>query len=311
VMEALTRDLAVLSEAIRIRLLAVLEQHELGVGEVCRVVQLPQSTVSRHLKALQVAGWIRRRAEGTSGLFRVEPADVDPLGWRLWEVVREGWRETRQADEDRLRLEAVIASRVEQDSFFGSRSGEWDALRRELFGEGFLAPGLVALIPRGWTVADLGCGTGPALVELSPVVARVIGVDREVRMVELARARVAGLPNAEVRLGGLGDLPLEDAEVDAATCMLVLHHVEDPPTAFREICRVLRPGGTLVVVDMVAHDREDWARAMGHRHLGFEEQALATWAEDGGMRLVSFRLLPPAPDAQGPPLFLAVLEAFS
>lgn len=307
--DALTRDLAVLSEPIRIRLLAVLELQELGVGEVCRVVQLPQSTVSRHLKALQVAGWIRRRSEGTNGLFRVDPASVEPTGWRLWEVVRDAYAPSHQAEEDRVRLDAVLASRDAGGSFFGRRPAEWDALRRDLFGDGFLSAAIAALIPAGWTVADLGCGTGPALAELAPVVRRVIGVDREVRMLELARERTAGMANVELRVGGLEALPIADEELDAATLMLVLHHVDDPVAALREVARSLRPGGTLVLVDMVAHDREDWRHTMGHRHLGFDEGELRRWAELAGLGVASFRALPPAPDAQGPPLFLAALRA--
>ncbi|MEQ1501105.1 MAG: metalloregulator ArsR/SmtB family transcription factor [Myxococcota bacterium] len=308
-MDALTRDLSVLAEPVRIRLLAALDPQELGVGELCRVVQLPQSTVSRHLKALQVAGWIRRRSEGTSGLFRVDREAVDPVGIRLWDVVRDAYRATRQAEEDQLRLEAVLASRSEDGSFFGRRPGEWDALRRELFGDTFLTSAIAALLPPSWTVADLGCGTGPALIELAGAVRRVVGIDREPRMVELARARTADLPNVEIRLGGLEGLPLEDGEVDAAICLLVLHHVDDPTDAFREASRVLVPGGSLVVVDMVAHDREDWRHLMGHRHLGFGQDALIRWASAGGLALRSFRLLPPGPEAQGPPLFLAVFAA--
>lgn len=304
-LELLTRDLGVLSEVVRIRLLALLEEHELGVGELCRVVQLPQSTVSRHLKALQVAGWIRRRSEGTSGLFRVEPEQVEPSSWKLWEVVREVYLPTRQFEEDRHRLAHVLAQRHEAGSFFGRRHAEWDALRQAWFGERFLPAGLIALLPSEWTVADLGCGTGPALVELAPVVRRVVGIDQEPLMVEAARKRTQDLPNVEVRLGGLEALPLDDASVDAATCMLVLHHVVDPVAVFKEIARVLLPGGRLVLIDMVPHDREDFAAAMGHRHMGFEEAALAMWAEEGGLAAGSFRTLPPAEEAQGPPLFLA------
>jgi ArsR family transcriptional regulator len=307
-MDTVSRDLGVLAEPVRVRLLALLEHQELGVGELCRVVQLPQSTVSRHLKALQVAGWIRRRAEGTSGLFRVDPASVDPVGWKLWEVVRDAHAGGRQADEDAVRLEAVLASRSETASFFGRRHAEWDALRRELFGDAFLGPALLALIPRDHVVADLGCGTGPVLAELAPVVARVMGFDREPRMVEAALDRVRDHANVSVHLAALEDLPIGDASVDAATCVLVLHHVEDPADVFREAGRVLKPGGTLAVVDMVAHDREDWARTMGHLHLGFDPAALAALAKEEGLVRPVIRMLPPAADAQGPPLFLLVLN---
>jgi SAM-dependent methyltransferase/DNA-binding HxlR family transcriptional regulator len=303
-MDLVVRDLNVLAEPLRVRLLAVLEASELGVTELCRVLQLPQSTVSRHLKALRVAGWIHRRTEGTAALYGVSPAEVDEPGRRLWEIVRESFRATNQHDEDRARLEAVLASRA-GDGFFERMHAEWDELRRSLFGEGFLLHGLLALLPPSWAVADLGCGTGPALQALAPVVTRVVGVDREPRMLTAAAERTAGLTNVELRLGGLEALPLDDGEVDAATCILVLHHVDDLDRAFSEIHRVLKPGGRLAVVDMVAHDRRDWLKTMGHRHLGFDRVDLEAPARAVGLEPRTHHLLAADPEVQGPPLFVA------
>jgi ArsR family transcriptional regulator len=305
--EGVVRDLGMLADPVRIRLLALLSSDELGVGELCRVVQLPQSTVSRHLKALQVAGWVVRRSEGTSGWYRADLPSLPPEGRRLWDLVGGAFAPSDQAREDRDRLAAVLASR-EPDAFFGRMHGEWDALRRDLFGERFLLPAMASLLPPEWTVADLGCGTGPALVELAPVVRRVIGVDREPRMLDLARDRTASLPNVELRHGTLDHLPLADGEIDAALCVLVLHHVEHPHRAFAEARRALRPGGTLVVVDMVAHERRDWQLSMGHRHNGFGPDVLEQHAQRGGMRLRAYRAMPPEADARGPALFAAVLD---
>ncbi len=306
-LEELLGDLATWSEPARIRLLAALEAHELGVGELCRVLQAPQSTVSRHLKALQVAGFVRRRSEGTSGLYRAEVEGLEPSRLELWALVRDNFRRTRLAEEDRVRLETVLHEREGAD-FFQRRHAEWDALRRELFGDHFLAAALLALLPPTLRVADLGCGTGPALTELAPVVRRVIGVDREPRMLEVARERTKEFDNVELRLGGLEELPLADGEIDAAICVLVLHHVAALEEAFAGVRRALVPGGRLVVVDMVAHDRRDWLHTMGHRHLGFAREALLAPARRAGLVERTWRALPPAGEAHGPPLFLACYE---
>lgn len=305
-MDDVVRDLAVLSEPVRVRLLAVLEEAELGVTELVRVLQLPQSTVSRHLKALRTAGWIRRRTVGTASLHGADLDTVDPVGQQLWNVVGDAFRATHQAREDRVRLAAALAERDEGDSFFGRVHAEWDALRRELFGDTYLAAALAALLPADWTVADLGCGTGEILALLAPGVHRVIGVDREPRMLEAAAERTRSFHNVDLRQGALDALPLRDGEVHAATCLLVLHHVEAVDGALREAHRVLREEGRLVVVDMRAHDRRDWRHTMGHRHLGFDRAALVELARERGLDLVAWRDLPPAPEAQGPPLFLAV-----
>ena len=102
--------------------------------------------------------------------------------------------------EDVERLEAVLEARsVDSHTFFGRMHAQWDALRTELFGTSFILPALLGLLPGDPVVAELGCGTGPNLVALAPVASRVIGIDREARMLDAARQRVEGIPNVELR----------------------------------------------------------------------------------------------------------------
>ena len=307
-MSSLQHHLALFSEPMRVRLLVLLELEELGVGELTRIVQVPQSTVSRHLKELRVAGWIRRRSEGTAGLFRFDPDDVGADSVRLWAIVRDDFRDGRMYGEDAARLATVLESRTEDSrSFFGRLRGQWEQVRRELFGDAFAVPTFLSLLPEGMVVADLGCGTGESLVLLSPVVERVIGVDREQGMLDVAAERTSELVNVDLRRGGLDDLPLASAEVDAVLCMLVLHHVAQLDRAFSEMRRITRPGGRIVILDMMAHDRHEYRQTMGHVHLGFSETTLREAATEAGLVLQSWRALPPAQGAQGPPLFVAVL----
>lgn len=303
-MSDLQSHLTVLAEPIRVRLLAVLEREELDVGELTRVLQLPQSTVSRHLKALRLAGWIRRRAEGTSGLFRAHPEDLAQEALRLWEIVRDDFATSPQAAEDDHRLRAALDARSDSRSFFGRVGARWDAVRRELFGGEYLLPTLLSLLPSDLVVADLGCGTGEALAALAPV-CRVIGVDQEQAMLDIARARLGD--EVELHLAPLETLPLRDASVDAVLVMLVLHHVEDPARVLAEARRALRPGGRVVLLDMIAHGREDYRHSMGHRHLGFARETVEAHLDRAGLAVTTWRDLPPASDAQGPPLFLAIL----
>jgi SAM-dependent methyltransferase len=306
-MDPLYRQLALLSEPVRVRLLSVLADEELGVGELCRVVQLPQSTVSRHLKALQTEDLVRRRTEGTRSLFRtaVEQGEARDL----WAAVNDRFRATLQHEEDRARLAAVLESRAgESLGFFGRVHAEWDALRAELYGEAFLEPALAALASPDITALDLGCGTGANLARLAPWVRRAIGVDREPAMLRAAAERLAHLPHVTLLEGPLESLPLDDATVDLALCTLVLHHVDDPAQALAEARRVLRPGGRLAVVDMLPHDRGDWRHTMGHRWLGFAPSQLRSWAQEAGFRPGPCLPLHPGADAQGPPLFVARFE---
>ena len=304
--------LAVLSEPIRARILRVLEREELGVGELSRVLQLPQSTVSRHLKVLLVHGWLHRRTEGPAARVSLAADSLDADAARLWALVRDDPGSSLAASEDLARLDSILAQReVDSRAFFGRVAARWDALRDELFGQTFALPTLLALLPPDWIIADLGCGTGEVVARLAPLVRQVIGVDQEATMLDAARDRVAGRVNVTLLLGDLIALPLPDASVDAALCTLVLHHLTEPGAALAEARRVLRPGGVVVVLDMVAHDRVEYRQTMGHQHLGFTEQAMRGHAADAGLAVIDLARLPPDPAAQGPALFVARLAHLS
>lgn len=299
------RHLALLAEPIRVRLMALLAAEELSVGELVRVLQLPQSTVSRHLKALREAGWIRRRADGASGWFRAEEAPPSP---ELWALVQQDHATGSLWAEDQERLAAILVERAtDSHTFFGQMHAQWDALRTQLFGESFIMPALLALLPPESVVAELGCGTGPNLVDLAPNAAKVIGIDREQRMLDAAERRTQGLDNIDLRLGGLEDLPLAQGEIDLALCVLVLHHIQDLEQAFSEMARALRPQGRVAITDMRRHDRTAYRDTMGHAHLGFDPQDLQR-ALPANLELLRYTPLRPDPEMQGPPLFTAVVR---
>lgn len=301
--------LSVLSDPTRLRLLRVLEGEELGVGELGRVLQLAQSTVSRHLKVLHDGGWLARRSEGTANYFRLAVDALDGDAARLWALVRDQAGAGEPFASDLRRARGLVALReADAQAFFARHAGRWDGLRRDLFGDAFVLPTLLALLPPGLVVADLGCGTGEVVAALAPVVRRVTGVDREPAMIEAAARRTAELGNVALHAASLDALPLADASLDAATLMLVLHHVVDLGAVLAEVARVLRPGGRLVVLDMQAHDREEYRRTMGHQHLGFARPELARTATAAGLALETWRPLPASAEALAPPLFVAVLR---
>lgn len=304
----LFQRLSALSEPTRARLLRALAREELGVGELARALQIPQSTISRHLKQLHEGGWLEKRTEGTASFFRL--AEPLPEGAAaLWSVVAAELDGSGLYAEDLARVESVLAQReLDSRAFFGRHAAHWAQLRRELFGQDTALPALLSLLSTELVVADLGCGTGEVVASLAPYVRRVIGVDREAAMLAAARERAADMDNVTLLEGGLEALPLDDEALDAALCTLVLHHVEDLGAAFADVARALKPGGRLVALDMVEHDRREYRRTMGHRHLGFSEQALAALAEGAGLRPLSYRRLPPDPEALGPGLFVATFR---
>ncbi len=306
----LSEHLSALSEPLRLRVCRLLEQQELSVGEIARIVQLPQSTISRHLKVLGSSGWLQRRTDGTAALYRLDGEMLPATAQALWQAVRETVTRDVQAAEDDRRLERVLAERrTDSQSFFSRLGGEWDAVRDELFGRAFAGRALLGLLPRHWTVADLGCGTGAATALIAPFVASVIAVDQSETMLEAAQARLAGAANVRCVAADLEALPLETSSVDAAVCMLVLHHVENPGAVLAEMRRILRPDGTAVVVDMAAHQRQEYRQTMGHRHLGFAEGEMAGLLTAAGFWAGRIVHLPAEAEARGPSLFVATALA--
>ena len=298
--------LAALSDPIRARLLAALERHELTVGELHRALQLPQSTVSRHLRALADAGWVASREDGTSNLYRITASDKDAAARKLWLAVRDelGVLATVQRDAERVR--GVIAARhTTSQRFFASSAGQWDRLRAELFGDRAELFTLLGLLDHSWTVADLGCGTGQLAEALAPFVRRVIAVDESPAMLRAARARLSAHGNVDFRQGTLELLPLEAGEVNVAVLSLVLHYIAEPPKLLGSVRRALAPGGRLLVLDMRPHDRADLRDRMGHAWQGFSDAQLKGWSREAGFASCRTAAIPPQPAAMGPALSVA------
>lgn len=300
------RHMQTVADATRCRMLRILVPQELTVSELCAVLQLPQSTVSRHLKTLLDDGWIVSRRDGTSRFYSMVPGELAADARELWQLVEEQVSRSRAAEQDDRRVEGVLESRrSKSQEFFATAAGQWDHLRGELFGHTFHLHAALGLLDEAWTVGDLGCGTGQVAEVLAPVVRRVIAVDGSAEMLASARERLRTAGNVEFRQGELEALPLPDGHLDAALIVLVLHYVPDPARALREAARVLRPGGRLLVVDMLPHDREEYQQQMGHVWLGFSEAQLTRTVSTAGFTGVRFRPLPPDPAARGPLLFAA------
>jgi ArsR family transcriptional regulator len=291
---------------MRSRLLYLLERNELTVGELCSVVQAPQSTVSRHLKALADAGWLTSRPDGTNRRYAIAAGKLDAPLRSLWLLVRKETAGTLAAQQDERRVAQVLATRRSRsEEFFKAGASQWDQLRDDLFGRRFFLQALFGLLDESAVVADLGCGTGQVAEALAPFVGQVIGVDASPTMLKAAGKRLAGYDHVELRAGTLEALPIEGGTLDAAVMILVLHHVAVPGAAVAEAARTLKPGGRLVIVDMLPHDRDEYRAQMGHLWLGFAEADVERTLRDAGFDSVRMMPLPADPKAKGPALFAA------
>jgi len=133
-------------------------------------------------------------------------------------------------------------------------------------------------------IADLGAGEGTVSLMLARAAERVIAVDNSEKMVEYGAdvAHRHGVQNIEYRLGDLEELPLEDASVDVALFHQSLHHAIHPERAVAEAYRALRPGGRVVVLDLLNHGCEEAREMYADVWLGFSQPELLTLLRGAG-----------------------------
>ena len=306
--DTLQKVFKTLADPTRVRILALLEREELAVQELMEVLGMAQSRVSRHLGILREAGVLKDRRDGPYVLYRLALPESGP--WRGgWELVRGALDEDPGVARDRAALAHVLEARAARSrSFFDAVGPEWDALRKVLHDDLLRARALTLLVPDGLRVLDVGTGTGVLAQELAHLGCRVVAVDRSKAMLEAARARLAaeGVTGVDLREGDAAALPLEGASVDAAFAHMVLQYLPSPSEALADMARVVRPGGRVVVIDFVRHDREWMRQELGVAWLGLPPDDVCRWLEAAGLREARVEVQPaPARSADLPETFLA------
>ena len=293
-----------LADEVRLRVVHVLHAAELSVAELVEVLGLPQSTVSRHLKPLRDAGLVDTRREGTSVFYRRGATLGEPDVARLLERRLTGGAHARA---DTAAVKRVLERRRRRSrDFFDRVAGRYSALRQPGGGWEALAAALAAGFG-GQEVADLGAGEGSLTLLLARFARRVTAVDASPAMLREVerRAREGGVAGAvRVAEGDLEELPLKAGAFDAAFLSQALHHAARPERAVAEAARVLRPGGRLIVLDLVRHEQEWMREQWADQWLGFGADELKGWLERAGLRVAACEeLAGAAPDV---PVLLAV-----
>ncbi|HKY08226.1 MAG TPA: metalloregulator ArsR/SmtB family transcription factor [Candidatus Binatia bacterium] len=286
------RTLKALADPLRLRILAAVAEEELTVGEVQDVVASMQSAVSRNLAILREAGFVRDRKEGTSVYFSAR-RDMPEPARELFKSLHSRLSDIPEVKKDQARLEEARRRRLQRSqNYFESLAGDWEKVRKSYFDDRVGSLAIEKLLPRDLVLADVGCGTGSLTFELARFARRVIGIDLSPEMLRRARvaARERGVENVEFRQADALKLHLDPASVDAAFCVMVLHFLPDPKRAIAELCRIVRPGGSVVLLDLVEH-RQEWMREqMAHQWLGFHRAAIEKWFRAAGVASVDYDL---------------------
>ena len=299
--ESLNSALKAAGEATRLRILALLAEAELTVSELTAILRQSQPRISRHLRLLMQAGLVDRFREGAWAFFRrAERGGAAELARIL--IARLDVTDDTIA-RDRERLAAVRAQRAASaQSYFRRHAAEWDRIRNLHVAEEAVEEAINAAMGQApmRTLLDLGTGTGRMLELFGPIIDRGLGLDLSLDMLAFARARLdrAGLRHCSVRQGDIYDLALANDAFDAVIIHQVLHFLDDGARAIREAARVLRPAGSLLVVDFAPHQLEFLRDEHAHRRLGFAEETVSEWMQAAGLQVALHRKLAP-PEASG------------
>ncbi|MXP26820.1 metalloregulator ArsR/SmtB family transcription factor [Altererythrobacter indicus] len=266
-----------LSDPIRIRILYLLQEMELSVGELAHTLAQGQPTISKHLKALIDCGLVSRRKEGNWVFLRLGDASlVDPLFILLsrWANVH-GHNPWLAADA--ARLTAINAERSAQAAaYFEAHAAEWDRLRALHVATEDVDKATLRAIGEHQLgeVVDIGTGTGTMIHLLADRADYIIGIDRSPEMLRFGRAKLLqkDVTNAELRQGDMNALELPAGSADTVILHQVLHYANRPAAVIAEAARILKPKGKMIVVDVAPHDREELRREHAHARLGFDDQ---------------------------------------
>ncbi|MEW6078677.1 MAG: metalloregulator ArsR/SmtB family transcription factor [Thermodesulfobacteriota bacterium] len=269
-----------ISDETRLRLLHLLQHHELNVNEVVTVMEMIQSRVSRHLKILVASGLLQSRRDGGFVYYSGAVNDENAL---LTALVRQSLENEPVCRNDLDRAAALIRERQTRTKrFFESVAATWEDRKSEVLGDLDLNRIIAEKIGKPAVVADLGCGTGSLMLALKQRAETIIGVDSSPGMLEQARLRTGTVPGINLRLGELEYLPMRDREADAAVMNMVLHHVSEPVKVLAEANRILKEGGLFIVADFDKHAKEAVREKIGGAWYGFSRREMEGWLAGAG-----------------------------
>ena len=270
------KALRLLTDEARLRILRLLQREELSVAELQEILVMGQSRISMQLSQLKNAGLVEARRVGQKSFYRLSPKNEGQSLVR--EILDRMGNELAEAEQDDEGLRLVLCRRKDQvRSYFDEVAGRFG--KQYVPGQSWkaLAEMLLCLLPP-LVLADLGAGEGTLALRLAARAQKVIAVDSSPKMVEYASglAKRYGVENLECRVGDLEELPLEAEEVHVALFHQSLHHALHPDKAIAEAWRVLKPGGRIIVMDLVRHSFEQARELYADVWLGFSQAEIAS-----------------------------------
>ncbi len=293
-MEKLLSTLRAAGEITRLRILTLLGEGELMVGEIVQILGQSQPRVSRHLKLLSDSGLIDRLQEGTQVFYRL--CDSQLVRKFIHFTFTFIDRNDELLREDIRAAEYIRSQRFERAQiYFRENADSWNEIRSLYASEAEVETALLGMVGdgKGLNILDVGTGTGRMLELFAPYADVALGVDVSREMLGVARSQLAAknLSNCHVQLGDMYDLPVGEASQDLVIFHQVLHFADQPQKAIIEASKAMSVSGKLLIIDFAPHDRESLRNEHAHRRLGFSENEMKGWADKAGLVATQIKYL--------------------
>lgn len=285
-----------LGDPTRLRIVQLLREMELAVGEIAIVVGQSQPRVSRHIRILVDSGLVERRREGSWVFLNLSSDETERALGHLLDVVPRDPAEVLWKEADLARLAAIRAERARAaEDYFATHAEHWDAIRSLHAPEAEVEQAMAGMLheaPLG-AMLDIGTGTGRMATLFADKASRVTAIDRSPDMLRLARAKTPEILAEKIRfqIGDFYGLPVDDASIDTALLHQVLHYAQQPERVIADVARVLAEDGRLLIADFAAHEREDLRQRAAHARLGFSDAQIESWYRAAGIDLMETRAL--------------------
>lgn len=171
--------------------------------------------------------------------------------------------------------------------YFKKVANQWDTMREDFFSEAVREKAYsIAAVKEGQLAADIGSGTGFITEGLIQRGLSVIAVDRSYEMLDQMKQKFKDYKGVYYRQGEAENLPIDKDTVDYAMANMYLHHVDDPLAAIKEMVRILKPGGKLVLTDLDEHNYDFLKLEHHDQWMGFQREDIKQWLLDAGLKNV-------------------------
>ncbi len=292
-MSSILNSLKIISDPTRLRILHLLDDQELSVADLQEVLNMGQSRISTQLSQLRNENLTSDRRVGKNNLYTATIPE------KLTPIIAAASEEMAETQQDQAALKHLLSKRRDKSkAYFDELAGKFG--KHYVPGRSWkgLAESLLKILNYD-VVADLGAGEGTLSQLLAQRAQKVIAIDSSEKMVEFGTklAKDHDLPNLEYRLGDISTPPIDDSSIDLAIFSQALHHAERPRKALREAFRILKPGGALIVLDLLQHNFEQAKELYYDVHLGFSEVELFTMINDAGFTNIDVVIADKEPEA--------------